>query len=132
MKKDRLLIPNPKGKADIINQQCASVFTKEDTTTVPDLVGQSPHNSIPKLKVTVVGVQKQLANLNPSKAAWPDKLRSRFFKERSKHRTTTIICRPLPKIKTLIMSPHNGEQQTFTPSIKKENAMTQSIIGQFH
>ena len=48
-----------KGKADILNQQYASVFTEEAIDSAPDL-GISPHPTIPALVVQQAGVEKLL------------------------------------------------------------------------
>ena len=80
LKRDGVLVSDSKGKANILNQQYASVFTEEDTETVPDL-GPSPHQKMPHPTVTQKGVQKLLASLNPNKAAGPDKLSPRFLRE---------------------------------------------------
>jgi hypothetical protein len=80
LKKDGVLISDAKGKANILNNQYASVFTKEDTATIPDLGS----NQIPKMDhptITQFGVERLLANLDPNKAAGPDKLHPSFLKE---------------------------------------------------
>jgi hypothetical protein len=80
LKKDGVLVSDAKGKANILNHQYASVFTEENTETVPDL-GPSPHQKMLHPTVTQLGVQKLLASLNPNKAAGPDKLSPRFLRE---------------------------------------------------
>ena len=71
LKQDGVLVSDTKGKSNILNKQYASVFTAEDTTTVPHL-GPSSHPKMPIPKITVKGVSKLLAGLNPNKAAGPD------------------------------------------------------------
>ena len=51
-------------KAEILNNQFTSVFTKEDTTNIPSL-GNSPYLSIPVLTVSTISVEKQLKRLEP-------------------------------------------------------------------
>ena len=67
-------------KADIFNKQYASVFTEEVTTSVPDL-GPSPHPQMSHPYITEKGVRKLLHNLNPNKAAGPDKISPAFLQE---------------------------------------------------
>ena len=80
LKSDGVLISDSKGKADVLNQQYASVFTEEDMTTIPDL-GPSPHPKMSQPHITEKGVCKLLQNLNPNKAAGPDKISPAFLKE---------------------------------------------------
>ena len=80
LKQDGVLVSDAKGKANILNRQYASVFTEEDTTSVPE-IGPSLHPKMPVPSITVKGVQKLLATLNPNKAAGPDQLHPRFLKE---------------------------------------------------
>ena len=83
LKQDGVLISDAKGKANILNKQYASVFTEEDTGELPDL-GPSPFPKMDNPTITQSGVEKLLHNLNPNKAAGPDKLSPRFLKEVSK------------------------------------------------
>ena len=66
-------------KANILNEQFCSVFTDEDVSSIPTL-GQSPHPDMPDIQVTVKGVVKLLKNLNPRKAAGPNKIPCRLLK----------------------------------------------------
>ena len=67
-------------KANILNDQFASVFTREDTSFVPGLSGAS-HPAMTPVNVTVNGVESLLSNLDQSKAGGPDGLPTRFLKE---------------------------------------------------
>ena len=69
-----------KQKAEILNNQFSSVFTKEDKGTLPSL-GPSPYASIPDINITVPGISKLLSRLNPHKATGPDNIPSRLLKE---------------------------------------------------
>jgi hypothetical protein len=69
-----------KWKAEILNSQYNSVFTTEDLNNIPDL-GHSNTNNIRPLEMTKTGIEKQLKQLNPSKANGPDELPSRILKE---------------------------------------------------
>jgi hypothetical protein len=61
---DGTLHSNPHTKADILNCQLKSVFTKEDMSSMPDK-GDSPHNTMDPIIVTIPGVEKLLKNIKP-------------------------------------------------------------------
>ena len=69
-------------KANILNRQFVSVFTKEDTANIPDK-GPSPYASMEGITVTLNGVEKLLRNLKPDKATGPDMIPSRLLKQLS-------------------------------------------------
>ena len=77
---------DPTIKANILNNQFQSVFTKFVPLKLCHLISLIlPRNLtfpiMPDIKVTVRGVSKQLSKLNPGKAAGPDNLTSRILKE---------------------------------------------------
>ena len=65
-------------KANILNQQFASVFTEEDN--LPDL-GISPTPEMNKITINTEGVQNLLQHLKPNKATGPDDIPAKFLKE---------------------------------------------------
>ena len=84
LKKDGYLISDAQGKANVLNEQFTSVFSKDDDTHTPDL-GPSPHPSMRHVTVTQEGVLKLLQSLKPHKAAGPDEIHPRVLKELSIH-----------------------------------------------
>ena len=68
---DGFLQSDSQKKADILNSQFQSVYTREDTSNLPDK-GPSPHPTMENITVKIPGVIKLLKNLNPYKAAGPD------------------------------------------------------------
>ena len=90
MKKDANGIPtlktdkgpaiNSKMKAEALNAQYQSVFTKEDTSTIPDK-GESTCPSMPDIIFSKEGIEKLLSNLNAAKASGPDNIPIRILKE---------------------------------------------------
>ena len=68
------------GKANILNNQYCSVFTKEVLTDIPSK-GPSQAPTMPSIKVTVKGVKKLLQQLKPLKASGPDKISTRVLQE---------------------------------------------------
>ena len=67
-------------KANILNHQFQSVFTREDLASLPDK-GDSPFPSMPEIGVDTNGVRKLLEGLNPHKASGPDAIPPRVLKE---------------------------------------------------
>ena len=70
---------NPKAKANILNNQFASVFTIDGTSDLPDL-GPSPYPSMEDITITNQGIVKLLKNLNPHKATGPDGVPAKLLK----------------------------------------------------
>jgi len=66
-------------KANILNDQFKSVFTREDHTNFPDK-GPSPHPVMQKIKVTTKGVFNLLNQQKPHKATGPDDIPAAFLK----------------------------------------------------
>ena len=75
---DGFLQSDNRSKAEILNHQFSSVFTREDKDNIPSK-GPSPYPSMPDIQVTPKGVQKLLKELNPYKATGPDEVPSRIL-----------------------------------------------------
>ena len=71
--KDGYLLSDTTKRANILNEQFQSVYTKEDTNKMPDK-GPSPHPSMSNITFKTKGIAKLLQNLNPYKAAGPDSI----------------------------------------------------------
>ena len=69
-----------KSKADLLQKQFLSVFTKESADDVPKL-GKRTESSIAALLILEDDVNKKLQSLNPYKSCGPDGLHSRLLKE---------------------------------------------------
>ena len=69
-------------KADILNSQFSSVFSRQDISHIPSLAGPKLPD-ISGLTITVNGVTKLLSNVKPNKATGPDNLSCRLLKEAS-------------------------------------------------
>ena len=67
-------------KANILNKQFSSVFTREDLSSIPAISGE-PIPDIPPLHIEVEGVKHLLENLDPHKAMGPDNIPSKLLKE---------------------------------------------------
>jgi hypothetical protein len=79
---DGTLNSNPHTKAEILNCPFKSVFTKEDMSSMTDK-GDSPHNTMDPIIVTIPGVEKLLKNIKPYKATGPDSIPARLLNELS-------------------------------------------------
>jgi hypothetical protein len=74
---------DPIDKANILNQQFQSVFTKENPLPLSALSKDklpSPYPTMPEIQVTENGILKLLQNLNPYKAAGPDNIKPIILK----------------------------------------------------
>ena len=80
LKRDGTNYSEASDKAEILNNQFASAFTREDCSTMPSM-GKSLDTEAPPLTIQNNGVQKILEGLNPHKASGPDEISSRFLKE---------------------------------------------------
>ena len=80
LKEKGRLHADPKDKADILNRQYESTWTKEDIEDIPTPDG-TPFPSMEDITVTDQGVVALLLMLNPSKACGPDLLPARILKE---------------------------------------------------
>jgi len=77
------LVSDPRSKAELLNKQFQSAFTKEDTENVPLPHGEA-YPAMFDLEISVHGVELLLQRLNPSKASGPDNIANRLLKEAAK------------------------------------------------
>ena len=70
---DGFLKSDNQSKANILNSQFESAYTKEDTSSLPDK-GPSPHPEMPDIAVNWKGVPKLLKGLKSFKATGPDSI----------------------------------------------------------
>ncbi len=80
LKSDGKLHSSSEKKAEIMNAQFQSVFTREDTSALPELP-ESNHPNIGDLDITPAGIIKLLKNLQTNKASGPDGLPNLILKE---------------------------------------------------
>jgi hypothetical protein len=76
--KQGFLKSNSQSKANILNDQFTSIFTKEDDGPNPNK-GPSNFNNMPDINITENGVYKLLKNLNVNKAAGPDQIPTKIL-----------------------------------------------------
>ena len=77
-------------KSNIINDQFTSVFTVEDTTSIPQL-SSTNHPSARPILVNRKGVLKLLKDINPYKATGPDAIPGRLLKTLN-DQVVDILC----------------------------------------
>ena len=70
---------DPKTKAEILNNQFSSVFTREDTDSLPSMP-HSPYADAPNITIEPNGVANLLAKLNPHKAKGPDNIEAKLLR----------------------------------------------------
>ena len=73
------LTSNNKEKAEVLNNFFSSVFTRENSEKVPEIPDRQFESSLDNVTIIPEEVLKKLYNLNPSKAAGPDGLHSKFL-----------------------------------------------------
>lgn len=69
-----------KEKAEALNKQFCSVFTREELSSIPTL-GTSTVPDMPDIEISVTGVEKLLRNLKVNKAPGPDNIPARILQE---------------------------------------------------
>ena len=79
LRQDDKLYATDKDKTECLNSYFQSVFTEEGTH-LDHIQGPSPYRDIGHLHTHRPGVEKQLQQLNPSKASGPDELSPRLLK----------------------------------------------------
>jgi hypothetical protein len=72
-----------KGKAEALNEQFKSVFTKEDLDNFPE-IDDSGTPDIPNLNISTKGLIQLLKAVNPNKSNGPDNISCRILKEAAK------------------------------------------------
>ena len=120
LRKDQSKIPslNPnsetpahsdRAKANALVEQFTSVFTVEDTNTVPNLEQKFP--DMPTITFGEEGIKKLLCKVKPRKAGGPDDIPARFLQE-----TATQMARPYTH---LFQQSYNSGQvpQTWTHAL---------------
>ena len=113
----------PVGKAELLNKQFSSVFTSEDTDSVPKIT-QKKYTNIGRIDVTVDGVMKLLTNLNASKAAGPDQLSGRLLKATARESAEILQVIFKRSIDEGVL-PEDWKKALITPVYKKRVEVTQ-------
>ena len=91
LKENGKMHADPKDKANILNRQYESTFTREDTSNIPQQRGE-PCSTMPDIIVTEEGVAKLLRKINPNKACGPDMIPVRIFKELAEEISSSLTA----------------------------------------
>jgi hypothetical protein len=83
-KDDGFLYSDTETKAEILNDQFHSIYTREDMTSMPEN-GQSPYPDMPDIHIGEAGVLKLLNNITSHKATGPDGIPARLLHEYANH-----------------------------------------------
>ena len=114
-------------KAEILNKQFKSVFTVEDTSTVPDK-GTSPYPSIPDINVTLDGVRNLLLKSDLNKFAGADIIHAAFLKHTA-FETAPLFTHLFQQSLRKGIVPASWKQANVTPIYKKVIKQIQEITG---
>ena len=100
-------------KAEELNQQFSSVFTREDTETLPEFEALNIPSPLSSINITPEKVQKKLNKLRTDKSAGPDGVHPLMLKNLS-----SILCNPLCTIFNISL------QSGLVPSLWKQGTVT--------
>ena len=80
IKHEGVLHQDSKMKAELLNKQFQSVFTKENESEPLPPIKERAYPSMPEIVIKTDGVEKLLRNLSPHKASGPDSLPNTILK----------------------------------------------------
>jgi hypothetical protein len=104
-------------KADILNRQFHSVYTREKEGNMPNL-GQQCYPTMDHIRVNIHGVHKLLRELDPHKAPGPDNIPPFILKEASEE-IAPILTRLFQRSLDSGVVPEDWKQATIVPAYKK-------------
>ena len=90
-KTDGFLHNDAPTKAEILNQQFHSVYTKEDAFNIPNM-GNSPHQDMQDLNISEEGVRKLLKNIKVHKATGPDEIPAKLLHDFADELSPILRC----------------------------------------
>lgn len=80
LRKNGQLHQDSKSKAEILNDQFKSVFTKQDHLEETPNLNEPRYPKIDDLYISIEGVEKLLHNIDPNKASGPDSIPNKILK----------------------------------------------------
>ena len=110
------LCDHSRGKAELLNKQFQSVFTK-DNDSKPDIPG-NPYPDVDAINITTEGVIKLLSKLEANKASGPDRLPNRVLKTLAKEIGPMLHCIFVQSLDTGSL-PNDWLEANITPIYKK-------------
>ena len=113
---------DPTTKANILNQQFESVFSRPSPLSLKQLaksaVPKSSNNHMPPITITQKGVNNLLKGLNPNKASGPDEISPRLLKELH-NEVTPILTQIFQKSLETGIVPADWRHAVISPVYKK-------------
>ena len=113
------LFNDGKTKAELLNKQFKSVFTKDHSEPLPPLK-ETSYPSINSLKIHHDGVLNLLNKINPNKASGPDNIPNLILKNCAKELTPAIVHLFNLSISTGVL-PSDWKNANISPIFKKGN-----------
>jgi hypothetical protein len=113
------LYSGAKDKAEMLNDQFKSVFTKDKDSQIPNMRDRKLP-TIPDLEITIPGVEKLLKGLNVNKASGPDALPSRVLKEAATELAPALQAIFNQSLETGQL-PNDWRKANISPIFKKSN-----------
>ena len=104
-------------KAEALNKQFSSVFTRTEYDSIPM---KTPEQKMPDITLTRKGVEKLLLGLNTSKAMGPDKVHPRILKELA-HDLSEVMTHFFQQSITIGIIPEEWKQANICPLFKKND-----------
>ena len=120
LRKNGQLHQDSKSKADILNDQFKSVFTKQDHLEETPKLNEPRYPKIDDLHISIEGVEKLLHNLDPNKASGPDNIPNKILKLCAKELAPAITHIFNQSLNTGIL-PVDWKNANISPIFKKGN-----------
>ena len=117
---------DPVDKANILNWQYESVFTKEKEDEDTPVLEGNTYPEMPNIMISQEGVLKLLKKINPHKASGPDMIPARILKDLSEV-IAPILTIIFQRNLTLREVPEDWKSANVTPIFKKR--LKQDQIG---
>ena len=111
------LVSSNSGKENVLHSYFKSVFTAEDTSTIPN-EGTSPQPDIADISFTATGIVKQLQLLKPMKASAPDQI-SPWILNNFSHPCAAMLQRIFQQSYDSSCLPEDWGRAGSLPSIKR-------------
>ncbi|XP_053378448.1 uncharacterized protein LOC128548092 [Mercenaria mercenaria] len=121
LKRNGVLHQDSRTKAEILNNQFKSVFTKENPYAQKPQLNENRYPDINDLKITTSGVKKLLSKLNINKASGPDSIPNRILRHCSEELAPAITHIFQISLSTGTL-PSDWRKANVSPIFKKEKS----------